>query len=115
MVREESFRCCSVELVNVPSPKNARATVRVYVLGDAPAVADVLVMGHDPLPRRINLTRVGPDQPLYGALDITSDLNAQERPPGGSVDVSCPAGVRCWAMLTITDDDTQQVTLITPQ
>jgi hypothetical protein len=115
VVREESLRCCSsLELVNVPAPKNARATIRVYALGDAPVVAYVVVMGHDPLPRQFTLTRSGPDQPLYGAIDITSDLNAPERAPGGSVDVQCLSGDSCWAMLTITDNDTQQVTVITP-
>jgi len=123
MVRESAF-ANSQFLLNVPGDLRFRVMLRIYTLDSA---ARVRVRG-DVLSALIPII----DPPIAGPLvDVTLDVPA---PPAGSFFpgyVQLPIAYKglpmqvtftsqnpaqkIWAFASITNDDTQQVTLITPQ
>jgi len=112
VVRENDFKD-RIRLLNIPTGKNYRTLLRVWASGepvkmflfDMDQVAS-LVSSPAPLkPAQGGL--------LYGTADLTPFFDG----PYDHLDVTVHAGAatRIWAMVSITNNDTQQVTVISPQ
>ena len=113
VVREKDFRYGEVTLQNVPAVRNSRASVRVYALSgsDLPCRVATSRGYHD-----VVLTRTSDQQPLFAQTDITADLASLAPTLPTSILVSCrDVTVPVRSMLSITDNATQHVTIISPR
>ena len=118
-------------LIDVPNQPHYRATLRIYGAGAAPQTVGVKVFDPD-FPNPISEFTVlmegivnvqfdpMPRDPSYAQIDLlTPELRAGNKPLRVEVDnlganVSPPPpGI--WAFISITNNNTQQVTTITPQ
>jgi hypothetical protein len=121
VVRERDFRPTSVYFYDLPSVENRRATLRVWTL-DPPV--SMVVVADSVLP--IAMHEIPGSAMWFGSLDLTSHLaNARTYPTndwtyiylGEDGNLSSPASAsapRTWAMLSITDNSTQRVTIFRP-
>lgn len=130
VVREaEMFRNTEITLLDVPLDPRHRAKLRVYAFLDpayanqqnAPEGVDVALL-HSP-GKAITLTgrplvrdcaRAGNScamQPHYAEIDLAHDPAKGNR---ADVYVHLPEGARGWAFVSVTNNTTQQVTLVTP-
>ena len=107
VVRESDFRWLpwsygskELRLLNVRLPENARATLRVWALDDPGTVFG---------PATLTPTRSAPGEPYFAMADVTDALR---RSP--DVYLNAQKNARVWAMLSITDNETQRVTVVTP-
>jgi len=112
VVRENDFRD-RVRLLNVPTGANLRGLLRVWTTGE-PANSFFLSADQVPTFAPINPPLAPVQGGLrYGTYDFSGFL-------GTSIDhldlsIGVPNGTRVWAMVSITNNDTQQVTVISPQ
>jgi len=114
VVRERDFRA-DVRFLNVPVDPRYRTMLRVWSLGDYQYIASFnqIPVQNVLLP----LTRIPGTAMWFGSIDVTSRLLLSTSTPV-IVDVhpafptTLPAPI--WGMLSITNDDTQQVTIISP-
>jgi hypothetical protein len=123
IVRERDFGTRDIDFPSVPMGSRVRATLRVYLL-DAPSAtckASLIVAG-EPLPVSVTATasRDRDDRPAFAIFnDLGSRLTRGEVTPARyhvRVNAVGPEGpVRFWAFITITDNETQQVTILSPQ
>lgn len=97
VVREEDFRRFVV-FSNIPTGPNLRATLRLWATDESA------------FPRT---TRLSPDGLPFLTLDVTDRVAAL--PPGTPLYFVAEKGGRIWAMLTVTNNVTQQVTVMTPR
>jgi hypothetical protein len=111
-----------IALLEVPLDPRYRVKVRIYafdpVLFDNRATVTVMVPETRAVKseQRVMLTRgcpaaVCPFTPLYAELDL---------PPGAegervTVSITAPQGAPSWAFATVTNNNTQQVTVVSPQ
>lgn len=110
----------TVRLVDIPTDARFRATLRAYA--PAPVVARMRVYGDAAAPlaeREIVLSREAIAiettlQPIPAAA-MLDPLTPAVRAGGAKVRVELTADVPLWAMASITNNETQQVTLVTPQ
>ncbi|HYK02735.1 MAG TPA: hypothetical protein VE974_13335 [Thermoanaerobaculia bacterium] len=118
-----------VKLLQVPVGELYRAKLRVY---DVAANRSVLVRFTDPAGRE-SLTVVGlaltgipvcpiapcvADRPAFGVLDLETIPGLQSGNFPNGVDVTITSvgdGGRLWGFVTVTNNDTQHVTVYTPQ
>lgn len=121
VVRERDFRG-QLRFVNVPADSRYRVTLRLWARGDYPQFI-VLV---DSTPAQIgplSVTRIPGTDMWFGSSDVTSlvakaagnPLNVLVYPSGYG---SCCGSLLfppIWGMLSITNNDTQQVTIVSPQ
>jgi hypothetical protein len=118
IVRESDFRGADVALLNVPLHRKFRQTLRIYALGEGGGDVDVNIGG---VRRTVTLTQ-GRDlfEPSYAeiadfpappATGIRS-IRVVVSPPS---DVVIGTFVPIWAFITVTNNETQQITAITPQ
>ena len=105
--RGDYFTGRGLRIVDIPKRADARYTLRVYSLGD-PGGMSVDV-------KRIALSKTDTDGLWFTAIDVT-DLIARKTSPA-SLDLrsSVSYDVPYWAMVSITDNATQQVTIVSPQ
>jgi hypothetical protein len=128
VVREGETRA-SVDLVGVPVAANARTTLRIYAVSDTYEVFDVYVFQqHEGTDDAVALaaTRVlasapfsesesATAYPAYAAMDLDPLLrNARDSVHIAIVPAFTNFPTSCWAMVSITDNDTQRVTIATP-
>ncbi|HXH37000.1 MAG TPA: hypothetical protein VNN08_00085 [Thermoanaerobaculia bacterium] len=113
VVRGSDFRA-QLRCQNVPVDSRYRVMLRLWSFGNSPF--NVLVDPQQQLP--LSLTRIPGTTMWFGSLDVTSLLTkAGANPtlvtvsPSGSPLLSPPI----WGMLSLTNNDTQQVTIISPQ
>ena len=129
VVHESRFSGAPLHLLNVPIRQGSRNTLRVYAL---PEVADPAVeiryfrMPRQELDRTPDLRRVdriglrtqpGVDGFLVRPSIATLDFQIAELQSGDAAwleIVPLTPGLRIWAMVSVTDNATQHVTLITP-
>jgi hypothetical protein len=119
MVRETEFRQ-SIELMNLPFDQRYRVTLRLY--STQPASAGVLVWtmigpGPGPHGRSVELTCGGSpacpaDRPAHGALDLSPPAGLAA---GGSFSIRVNSPRPVWGFATVTDNETQHVTVISAQ
>lgn len=109
-----------IELLDVPLDPRYRVKVRIYALDPILVDNRVTITVRDPETRavrseqRLILTRdcqACPNLPSYAELDL---------PPGTRnervlISIDGPAGAPSWAFATVTNNDTQQVTIVSPQ
>ena len=114
VVRERDFRAL-LRFANIPADKRYRVMLRLWSLGDN----SQFVAAFDSVePAAVFMTRIPGTTISFGSIDITPLLsNASTNPTFGAV---YPAGLPfqpppIWGMLSITNNDTQQVTIISPQ
>jgi hypothetical protein len=113
VVRRRDF-ASSFLLAGIPADARYRALLRVWSLDDDPVAVTIESPGyHAPL----QLTRINAGGALFGSLDLN---DAIVRLPTGTktfdVRVSAVAGtVNIWPMISITNNDTQQVTIFAPE
>jgi hypothetical protein len=138
VVREREFSADGVSLLSVPNRPNARVTLRVY--GFDPAIAgNVLVrvyeqrltlavnLSTNTVPDTLTAERTYPvayvppidaigagDTPDYPRYAQISDLPLPAASFARIDVVPATPGLRIWAFITVTNNDTQQVTVISP-
>lgn len=123
MVPDRDFRK-TVHLIGVPTDSRYRATLRIYGDTSAPMRANVRVFAEDSSAlieeRSVDLSGIVttmsvefPEHPAYTALDPLSNA---VRAAGARVRiaVTSESGEPLWALLSITNNETQQVTTIAP-
>lgn len=112
VVRESDFRPGETWIVDVPAGERSRGMLRIYSYGEGPVQVAIGVHREkgDVVFRSATLTRATGEDPLYASLDLgTFGLTAGER-----VDIRLrtgDAGTPLWAMVSITNNETQQVTI----
>jgi hypothetical protein len=139
VVRESQFRSDFIELLGVPpSPNNYRYTLRIYSIDSGGGLVNVTVfeqraftLPHGPIERDREIgnayyTMIPPDPrtsfaenfPPYAevtALPIKSEPGLDVESLRVEVEPIRPPGLRIWAFLTLTNNDTQSVTVISPR
>lgn len=124
--RERDLRNSDVGFFTVPHPPDSRATLRVWSLSALNrlqvgvwAISPKTVNGGPPM-LTAAMTRTEPNGPFFAAVDITAAL--EEADDGVSpITVRVIAGdgdvfnSRLWALLSITENASQRVTVIAPQ
>ena len=128
IIRERDFRTAPIVLLDVPNNPDRRVMLRVYeATGERPVAARIRVLpleGVDAIADRIMFlapgTAVGDDFPTHTGVaqvplaDLIDLSSAPER-LRIEVTASTPEDLPLWAFASITENDTQHVTLITPQ
>jgi len=121
IVRERDFRG-QLHFLNVPSDARYRATLRLWSLGDFPQFIVQVDPGTN-LIAPLSVTPIPGTSMYFGSADVTSLLSQAKTTP---VRVTVfPSGYpssltpvlfpQIWGMLSITNNDTQQVTILSPQ
>lgn len=116
IVREPDFRTRSIDFVNVPlDDPRYRIKLRAYVLD-----ADFAVIGYTirrsggvVASRTLTARRHDVHEPAFATTDIGAVPPGLDAPTHLQVRVNAPH--RFWAFLSVTNNETQQVTIIRPQ
>jgi len=115
VVRESDFRG-QLRFLNVPVDARYRVTLRLWSIGDAAqfvAAVDATPAQQQPL----TVSKIAGASMSFGSIDVTSLLTKSSNNPTnlavtGASALSVTAPI--WGMLSITNNDTQQVTIISP-
>lgn len=130
VVRMQDFKN-EITFVDVPWEPNYRGTLRIYSENEAPMQVLVTFYIEDGNTAReqftVNLDGIVhavpdpfPTHPAYAAMEgITRAMRNRRIPSRITISnqspIITPPPAKIWAMLTITDNETQQVTVLTPQ
>lgn len=126
IVREREFRATAIDLLNIPIDGRYRHRLRVYALSSYPTTAAVSVYwmaDGDVLRTRLvplvnaeacSLLRPCASNPAFAALD---DLLSSLRSETGRVGIRIQTtdGTPLWAFVSLTNNETQHVTIVSPQ
>ena len=128
VARESDFRTAELSLLNIPLDARFRQSLRIYDADsvDGSVVVNVYAMdGTTPLASKIVQLRspnpcnryepCASDDPAFAMVDLLAlfpEAAGQQRVRADIVPVN---GARIWAFVTITNNQTQHVTVITPQ
>jgi hypothetical protein len=124
VVRARDFRTSAVNLLNVPVDPRFRLTLRLYEMDQEVADFAVRIYSGNDLLRSetIQLTSPVPGfleklAPGYAQIgDLMGWIPASASPSVIRVEVEpLTAGSAFWTFISITNNDTQQLTLVTPQ
>ena len=121
VVREHDFRG-QVRFLNVPVDSRYRVMLRLWSLGDYPQFivnVDSVTLNVAP----ISVTRIPTTAMWFGSIDVTSLVSKGRTSPTSVLVYPSGYGSCCasqvfpliWGMLSITNNDTQQVTIVSPQ
>jgi hypothetical protein len=124
VVRERDFRS-RLRFINVPVNSRYRVMLRLWAIGDDPHFNAALPVSlvSTPVPfMAIPMSKISGTAMWFGRIDVTSLLTRTESSPttlqvyptaygSDAVPLAFP---RIWGMLSITNNDTQQVTIISP-
>lgn len=117
VVREDDFRTSGIELPDVVIDPRYRTSIRLYGLDGVAETVSVFVSGNGRTAgANIDLQQGSAEQPAYAMVDLGAAFR-EPLPPGTyTVTIGSPASFHeFWAMASITNNTTQQVTLITPR
>lgn len=127
VVRESEMSTQAIHLFDLPTSTAFRNSLRIYSLSDEPQVR-VQVYGHpDGVERElvdetVKLVRTPYDRPdfpmlpsYYGIHDIATVFPRLRDFALVRVAISSPDAIPFWAFVSVTNNDTQHVTTITPQ
>ena len=104
IIRELDFRDERLWFVNAPVGANLRVTLRVWSLDPDSDINYSAALN----PIYVPMSKVPGASLYFGSVDVTNQT-------GNLVRVGSDTGLpRIWAMLTYIDNDTQQVTIVTP-
>jgi hypothetical protein len=117
IVPEHEFKDLEVVLLGVPTDPRFRNTLRIYSY--APMQVEVVLQGHSPVTVTL---RPGDDvfDPAYGVFTAFPTHGAPVRvvvrriQPGG-VATPIDPDLKIWAFVSVTNNETQLITTITPQ
>ena len=116
VVRESDFRG-QLRFLNIPVDSRYRVTLRLWSIGDAAqftaAVDAAAVPQH-----QLNVSKIPGTSMSFGSMDVTSLLTQAGGNPASltvSLASDLPVPPSIWGMLSITNNDTQQVTIISPR
>jgi hypothetical protein len=120
IARERDFRG-QLRFLNVPVDSRYRVMLRLWSLGDFPQfIVNVDSLALDVAP--LSVTRIPATAMWFGSIDVTSLVSKGSTnptsvlvyPSGYSTCCRSLAFPPIWGMLSITNNDTQQVTIISP-
>lgn len=126
IVRERNLLSGTATMLNVPISEGFRVRLRVYVVDEAGAAFVVRVFreGTNELLASYGSSMHFPTDPPFpprtpATFDLTPAL-AEIRPADASrvritIERTWPQGLPFWPLLSVTNDITQQITVITPQ
>ncbi len=112
IARETDFRA-SIRLLNVPTGDHLRALVRVWTIGES---SQVIISSPQILTIRamtVPLTPVAGGM-SYGTIDFSGFID----PGNAFLDIGVAANnpaTRIWGMISVTNNETGQVTIVSPQ
>ena len=127
VVRESQLATQSLWLLDVPFTESARTHLRVYGVESPDGSGRVLVrvleneleiasgivdLGSDETPVVGNFDA---DAPSYRFLNLSGALGAGKSGRGRIHLQALTPGLKFWAMVSVTDNTTQQVTIVSPQ
>jgi hypothetical protein len=115
IVRAADFRINRLTLLGIPTDPKFRNTLRIY----SPDFTNVLISINDQPPVRVSLT-AGADMfsPSYG---VFTDFPTGQGPVRVTIDIESliitlvPIETPVWAFVTVTNNETQAISTITPQ
>jgi hypothetical protein len=120
VVRERDFRA-RLRFMNIPADPKYRVTLRLWALGDFPQYT----VGVDSIPalqNGLSLTRISGTSMWFGSMDVTSLVAQGSGNPTALLVSPSPFSPSSngppppiWGMLSITNNDTQQVTIVSAQ
>jgi hypothetical protein len=124
VVRERDFRS-RLSFINVPVNSRYRVMLRLWAIGDDPHFNAALPVSlpSAPVPfLPVPLAKIAGTAMWFGSIDVTSLLTRTPSSPStvqvyptayqaGAVSLAFP---HIWGMLSITNNETQQVTIISP-
>jgi hypothetical protein len=123
VVRPEDFDERSIALVDVPNDPHFRLTLRVYALNRGPAFVNVTYGGKsEQLPLQFSDDIYQPGYAVYtgftpppgGQVPTPPFMNVLVEVPPGPGGAVIP-GTPIWAFITVTNNETQHITTVTPQ
>jgi hypothetical protein len=124
IVRERDLRAASFSLLNVPSDGQYRSRLRIYSL-DAPTGAvtvRLFTMNRFPFVEVGSTTAFlsdpNPDTPAYSEVDLDPLIHAAAQPGPYRVQIDLPfltPSPSYWAFVSVTNNQTSNVTVVTPQ
>jgi len=121
VLRDKDFISGGLGFAIVPHLKNTRATLRVWLF-TAAASAELWVQAHSTTKSNIVYpiaTRSAPDQPLFVSFDLNALLDSVDDGTYINMNVSTvspnPYEARLAAIISVTDNTTQQMTIIASQ
>ncbi|HEV7484735.1 MAG TPA: IPT/TIG domain-containing protein [Thermoanaerobaculia bacterium] len=126
VIRENEALYGSAQLFNVPLKSSFRVTLRLYELGDVSSRFRVTIYPQSELDEQpIHSEEVTatvqsgsfPAKAGYATLDVTGLLHLEKAwPDVVRIEITpLTAGSRYWSFASLTNNDTQMVTLVTPQ
>ncbi|HEX3070239.1 MAG TPA: hypothetical protein VHX14_16855 [Thermoanaerobaculia bacterium] len=120
VARERDFRPL-LRFMNIPVDPKYRVTLRLWALGDYPQY----IFAIDSVPALQNslpLTRIPGTSMWFGSADVTATIQQAAGNPANLLVTPPPFGPNnpvvappVWGILSITNNDTQQVTIVSPQ
>lgn len=121
VVRERDFRGL-LRFFNIPIDSRYRVMLRVWSLSDNPQFL-VNVESIPPQQVTLSMTRIPGTTMSFGSVDLAPLLSkagvapasVTVYPPGFPSSFPVPPSPQIWGMLSITNNDTQQVTIVSPQ
>jgi hypothetical protein len=127
VIRESELYSATLWLVDVPMPAGGRTHVRFYGVESATGEAQVRVRAYPSTATAATLDEIvtlfyetpkpgdyRPTQPSYSIFLLPPELTTDAQPLRVRVDAITP-GLKFWAMASVTGNETQHVTLVTPQ
>jgi hypothetical protein len=116
VVREGDFRG-QLRFLNVPADARYRVTLRLWALGDFPQF--IVVVNSTPVIQQqpMTVSNIAGTSMWFGSMDVTPLLTASNGSPTQVTVVAASSSLippPIWGMLSITNNDTQQVTIVSP-
>ncbi|MFL6245663.1 MAG: hypothetical protein ACJ74H_06540 [Thermoanaerobaculia bacterium] len=119
VVRESDFSLEAIELLNVPLSPAFRRMLRIYSLSSVPQLVLVKVYSMDtghPIDQKfVTLVSEGPYRPSVAVLDLEQTFPRLDVSGRVGITIDRHVGPPAWAFVSVTNNETQQVTVISPQ
>jgi len=127
VARESDFRTADFSLLDIPVDARFRQTLRIYDPDSVESLVEVRAYAMDGTflaGRNVRLQSANPcpafqpcasDDPAAATLDLLAFFPEAAGQQRVSVDIRPLEGQRLWALATVTNNQTQHVTVITPQ
>ncbi|HUJ14105.1 MAG TPA: IPT/TIG domain-containing protein [Thermoanaerobaculia bacterium] len=112
IVPEREFRGDFLALVDVPSSGNFRETLRIYSL-DAGTAVHVRLINNDSTQIVADFDTDLPD-PADGFHPGYAQIGDLPMFDGGRIEITPNDGKRIWAFVSVTNNDTQEITVVAP-
>jgi hypothetical protein len=127
VVREGDFRTTEFSLLNIPLDARFRQTLRIYDVdsvesqlsisafaADGTFLAEKVVQLHSATPCR-RFEPCASDDPASATFDLAALVPEAAGQQRVRLDIRAVNAVRMWGFVTVTNNETQHVTVITPQ